>query len=105
MTYGVLYFGTNLEACFGGTLARLQPSLELLALVKDEWEQFGFMATGTIAADWRQRRTAVHDRVPSDLKFVDVESSLTHQALRKEVALGLSSIGLMDLDVSTVPRP
>ena len=105
MTYGVLYFGTNLEACFGETLARLRPSLELLALVKDEWQERGFMAVGTVAADWRQRRTAVHVRLPETAAFVDVESPVTHQFLRTELALGLSSIGLSDLDVSTVRGP
>lgn len=105
MTYGVLYFGTDLEACFGETLARLRPSLELLALVKDEWEERGFMTVGTVAADWRQRRTAVHVRLPETLVFVDVESPVTHQFLRRELALGLSSIGLSDLDVSTVRGP
>lgn len=105
MTYGVLYFGTELEACFGETLARFRPSLELLALVKDEWEERGFMAVGTVAADWRQRRTAVHVRLPATVAFVDIESPVTHQFLRRELALGLSAIGLSDLDVSTVRGP
>lgn len=98
MTYGVLYFGTDLEACFGETLARLRPSLKLLALVKDEWEARGFMTVGTVASHWRQRRTAVHVRLPGNLAFLDVESPVTHQFLRRELALGLSSIGLSDLD-------
>lgn len=105
MTYGVLYFGTDLEACFGETLARLRPSLRLLAVVKDEWEERGFMAVGTVASDWRQRRTAVHVRLPETLVFLDVESPVTHQFLRRELASGLSSIGLSDLDVSTVRGP
>jgi RES domain-containing protein len=32
--YRVLYFGSDLEACYGETLARFRPDLELLALVK-----------------------------------------------------------------------
>jgi hypothetical protein len=105
MTYGVLYFGSDLETCFAETLARFRPSTELLALVKDEWEELGFMAVGSVAADWRQRRTAVHIALPADLVFLDVESPVTHQFLRKELAPALSAIGLEDLDVSTVRGP
>lgn len=105
MAYGVLYFGTTLEACFGETLARFRPSIDLLALVGDEWRELGFMPVGSVAADWRQRRTAVHVRLPEGLEFLDVESPTTHQFLRSELALGLSAMGLHDLDVSTVRGP
>ena len=103
--YGVPYLGTDLETCFGETLARFRPSLEMLALVEDEWQALGFMAVGSVAADWRQRRTVVHVRLPCGLLFVDVESPVTHQFLRRELALGLSSVGLSDLDVSAVRGP
>ncbi len=102
---GVLYFGTNLEACFGETLARLRPSPKLLSIVEDEWKGRGFMALGAVAADWRQRRTAVHVRLPTGLRFLDVESPVTHQFLRKELALGLAALGAGDLDVATVRGP
>ena len=105
MSYGVLYFGTDLETCFGETLSRFRPSLEMLALVEHEWQALSFMAVGSVAADWRQRRTVVHVRLPHDLVFVDVESPVTHRFLRRELSLGLSSMGLSDLDVSTVRGP
>jgi hypothetical protein len=79
--------------------------MSMLALVKDEWEERGFMAVGSVAADWRQRRTAIHIRLPEDLVFLDVESPITHNFLRTELALGLSAMGLSDLDVSTVRGP
>jgi hypothetical protein len=102
LRYGVLYFGSDLQTCFGETLARFRPKLELLALVRREWEERGFMTVGSVAADWRQRRSAVHVRLPAVLRFLDVESPQTHQYLRRELALGLSSIGLTDLDVAAV---
>jgi hypothetical protein len=103
--YGVLYFSTTLQACFAETLARLRPNLKLLALVEDEWRQAGFMSGGTVPADWRQRRTAVHVRAPKDALFVDMESVATHQFLRGELAAGLVALGVEDLDVATVRGP
>ncbi len=102
---GVLYFGTDLETCFGETLARLRPSLKVLSVVADEWRQLGFMEAGTVAADWRQRRSAVHVQLPSTARFLDVESPVTHQYLRNQLALGLSALGLDDLDVAAVRGP
>jgi len=102
---GVLYFGSNLEACFGETLARFRPSVEMLSLVEDEWSELGFMDIGAVAADWRLRRSAVHVHIPSDAVFLDVESVVTHQFLRRELALGLSALGLNDLDVARVRGP
>jgi hypothetical protein len=102
---GVLYFGTDLETCFGETLARFRPSLKILSVVEEEWRELGFMEIGTVAADWRQRRSAVHVLVPPDARFLDVESAVTHQFLRAELALGLSALGLEDLDVATVRGP
>jgi hypothetical protein len=102
---GVLYFGTDLEACFGETLARFRPSISLLSIVDSEWRELGFMDVGTVAADWRQRRSAVHIGLPPDSRFLDVESAATRQFLRSELALGLSAIGLHDLDVAAVRGP
>jgi hypothetical protein len=102
---GVLYFGSDLETCFGETLARFRPSLPLLSVVEEDWRELGFMDIGTVAADWRQRRSAVHVRIPHDATFLDAESAITHQYLRKELALGLSAIGLDDLDVAAVRGP
>lgn len=105
LDYGVLYFGTDLECCFGETLARLRPNLQMLAVVKEEWEELGFMNAGSVAADWRQRRTAVHVRLPERLQFVDVEAPGTHQYLRGELAGDLVSLGIADLDVGAVRGP
>lgn len=105
LDYDVLYFGTDLETCFGETLARFRPKLSLLALVEEEWEGLGFLAVGGVAADWRHRRTAVHVRLQRHCQFLDVEATATHQVLRKELALGLSALGYEDLDMSTVLGP
>ena len=102
---GVLYFGTDLETCFGETLARFRPSLRVLSVIASEWRELGFMSPGTVAADWRQRRSGVHVRLPATAGFLDVESPVTHQFLRNQLALGLSALGLDDLDVAAVRGP
>lgn len=51
--FSVLYFGSSLETCFGETLARFRPDVNLLALIEDEWRDMGFMSVGSVPADWR----------------------------------------------------
>jgi hypothetical protein len=84
MDFGVLYFGST------------------LALVEEDWKANDFMAVGAVAADWRQRRTAVHVSLSADAIFVDVDSPVTHQFLRKELADELIALGVEDIDVGTV---
>lgn len=52
--FGVRYFASNLDGCFGETLARFRPDLSLQAIAAEE----GFMPLGELPADWRQRRLA-----------------------------------------------
>ncbi|MBM3696230.1 MAG: RES domain-containing protein [Actinobacteria bacterium] len=105
--YGVLYFGTDLECCFGETLARFRPDPEVLAAVGSDWAsaQSGFMQMGAVPADWRQRRLAVRVAVPQNARFVDVEDLKTRQALRSHLAKVLVAYGYPDLDVSTIRGP
>jgi hypothetical protein len=94
MDFGVLYFGTTLQACFAEALARLRPSPAMLALVEEDWKANEFMAVGAVAADWRQRRTAVLASLSADAVFVDVDSPVTHQFLRNELADELVALDL-----------
>lgn len=103
--YGVLYFGTTLETCFGEVLARLRPSPHLIAVVQDEWHEMNFMGLGSVPAEWRQLRTAARVVASPEARFLDVEALATHQYLRSELALGLSAMGYNDLDVSILRGP
>lgn len=98
--YGVLYFGRTLEACFGETLARFRPDLELLAIIKDEWKALGFMEPGAIPREWRERRVAVKARLSTEMSFVDIEDAGTVEVLRSELADELLALGYKDLDLS-----
>lgn len=56
--YRVIYFGRTLEVCFGETLARFRPDLNLLALLGEEWKERGFMQPGAVPREWRDPGTA-----------------------------------------------
>lgn len=103
--FGVLYFATDLDGCFGETLARFRPAPDLRALLEDEWrENGGFMEVGAVAADWRQRRTAVRVAVADipQAPFLDLDSIETLQVLRERLAGNLAVLGVSDLDVAAV---
>jgi hypothetical protein len=101
----MLYFGTMLETCFVETLARFRPDLDVVAVIKEEWEENNFMVVGSVPQEWRVKRSAVRVQVAEEFTFLDVESPDTHQYLRDELALGLSALGYKDLDSSTVRGP
>ena len=105
--YGVLYFGTDLECCFGETLARFRPDPEVLAAIGDDWKTSAseFMEIGAVPADWRHRRLAVRVAVPQNARFVDVEDLRTRQVMRSHLAEALVAYGYRDLDVSTIRGP
>jgi hypothetical protein len=98
--YSTLYFGTDLECCFGETLARFRPDPVLLANV-DDWSE-DLMGIGSVPADWRQKRVAVRVEVPPTAIFVDVESAQTRKVLRVQIAPALALFGGASLDVSTI---
>jgi hypothetical protein len=100
--YRVCYFATELDGCFGETLARFRPDPALIAISTEE----GFMPAGEVPADWRVRRLAVRvrpveeDRIP--ILFLDIEALPTRQVLRVELAELLAFHGYRDLDVSVI---
>lgn len=104
--YGVLYFGSSLKACFGEVLARKRPDPRLARLVEKEWRDHSFMEIGSVARDWRDRRSAVQVRLSAaDLVYLDVDHPDTHLVLRDELALGLAALGHDDLNIGIVRGP
>lgn len=100
--YGVIYFATTLEGCFGETLARFRPNLALADLVHAEWAASHHMAPGQLPQDWRNRRAAVHVDIEPGWKFLDVESVKTRRFLQKELAFGLATLEVDSLDVPEI---
>lgn len=101
--YRVIYFSTSMEGCFGETLARFRPDLELIATFDEE----GYMPLGEVPSDWRQRRLATRVRIGrvstgAPAQFLDVEALATRQLLRTELAELLLGLGYNDLDVATI---
>lgn len=83
-------------------MARKRPDPALAALVEDQWRDHHFMEVGSIARDWRDRRSAVRVSLPEQFAYLDVDHPDTHQFLRRELALGLAALGYDDLNIGTV---
>lgn len=103
-TFGVRYFASSLDGCFGETLSRFRPDPRIVELGPD----WAGMAVGEVPADWRHRRLAVRvsfpdaGKLPEGVRFLDVEALKTRQKLRSELAEILAFFGFDDLDVPTV---
>ena len=102
--FRVLYFGTDLEACFGETLSRYRADPKL-AFIDEEWETSRFMARGTVPKDWRMRRTAVRVVIKTDRRFLDVEALGTRKRLLRLLGPVLALFEVEDLDVATIRGP
>jgi hypothetical protein len=106
-TYGVRYFSSTLDGCFGETLARFRPSPALLTALDGDWEE-RFLRPGEVPADWRYRRLAVRVQPQPEIsgaiggRFLDVEALASRQRLRAELANLLAYYELDDLDIATV---
>jgi hypothetical protein len=109
--YGVRYFASSLDGCYGETLARFRADKKLAQVIGAEWSDLGFMNVGDIPADWRQRRGAIRVRFPADgsnagfsagVRFLDIESLPTREALLPDFEPLLKFYGYADLDVAVV---
>lgn len=103
--FQVRYFGTTLQACFGESLAALRPKPSLADLVRDEWQEQGFMELSTVPTDWRTRRTAVRVTIRPEAQFLDVESAKVRRTLHGHLGATLATLGHDDLDVSVIRGP
>lgn len=98
--FGVLYFTSELDGCFGEILSRFRPKPSLAELVRKDWSTA--MAPGQLPRDWRDRRIAIQAAVPPSCLFLDVESVRTRIFLTTGPALGLSALGLQEIDVADI---
>lgn len=101
--YGVCYFGSNLEACYGETLARFRPD-PLLEQYFDHDDSMGF---GQLPADWRDRRTAVHVKLKPTperpyIRFVDVQAAESLRQLERALAPLLAVYNYPELSLPVV---
>jgi hypothetical protein len=115
--YRAIYCATTAASAFGETLARFRPSIELLAKLRTidddeplEEQLVGALdpldsQSGLVPADWRLRRLLATTILDPDLRFVDLAAPATHQYLRDVMAPDIASLGLTDLDLSTVTGP
>lgn len=99
--YPVLYFGTDLQACFGETLNRYRKDPRL-AFIDDEWRDRCFMPRGTVPADWRSRRMVVRTSVPDEAVFFNVAHPDNISLLREQLLPIFSMFGHDDLDLGVI---
>lgn len=115
--FRAVYCATQRIAAFGETLARFRPSLTLLAqlaLIDDDEPVAdalagvidpGDPARAIIPADWRLRRRIGHTILDPSLVFVDIAAAETMQYLRIALAPLAATLGLTDIDLSSVTSP
>lgn len=103
--FGVVYFATSLEACFGEVLARYRPDPAVQRIAEQQWEELGFVCMDGIPAEWRDRRVAINVTFGDSAQFLDVEDLDTLHHLRGELALGLAALGHNDLDLGITRGP
>ena len=86
-------------------------------MIGSEWSELGFINVGDIPADWRQRRGAARVCFPEEganavfagadgsadgIRFLDIESVHTREALLPDFEPLLKFYGHADLDVAVV---
>ncbi len=85
------------------TLGRLKPERRLAELVREEWEQRGFMRVGSVPADWRDKRCRVQVAIDLDAPPVlDVDDAATLQTLDEELRPQLDAWRVDQLDTGVI---
>jgi len=101
-SYGVLYFGKDLETCYAETLARFRADVKVIAEIRKEWKERNFVEIGSVPADWRFQRVAVRVSMTGSLPFLDLESADTLEFLRVALADQLVALSYTDVDMGVV---
>lgn len=95
---GVLYAATDPQGCFTETLARYRPTAATRAIRAEPGEHL--MEVGSVAADWRVRRSLVEFGLEDPLPFLDVDAPETHTYLTEEMAEEFVALGVENIDVA-----
>lgn len=98
--YSVLYFGSELEVCYGDLLARFilvepedQPALPL-----DVWDDPSWMNKRSVAAKWRDERAVVSINLVSGLNFVDMSKPETWQIIFNNLSSKIPELNYNQLE-------
>lgn len=115
--FRTIYCATQRAAAFGETIARMRPSLELiaqLAAVDDVVDDEPLVETlrgvvdpedprrGLVPSDWRLRRRVGVTHLDPSLRFVDLAAPQTMTHLRTALAKRAAELGIDDIDLSTI---
>ncbi|MDP8931879.1 MAG: RES family NAD+ phosphorylase [Actinomycetota bacterium] len=101
--FSCLYLASDSCGCFMETLGRLRPKEHLADLVREEWEQRGWMNVGSVPADWRERRCRVQVAIDLDAPpFLDVDDAATLWTLDVLLRPQLDTWQVDELDTSVI---
>ncbi|MBI4493874.1 MAG: RES family NAD+ phosphorylase [Chloroflexi bacterium] len=102
--FRVLYAAAQRRGAFIELLARLRPSLAVLARLQQVGDEEA-VPKAALPSSWYQRRAVARLRLSAGQRWLDLRATETRQALRGELATTLLSLGFSDLDVSGVFGP
>jgi hypothetical protein len=115
-----IYFGQTEEAAFGEVLAQYQPSLKLLAELEkiDDPETLDQVFAGTldfeaetgrirriVPREWLSSRRICRTTLDANLRFADLTTGRSRVYIRQKLARTANSLGLHDVDFSTILSP
>ncbi len=98
--YRVLYASSQRLSCFLETLARFRPDLTLLAELAEIEGADDFVPPGSVPLDWATQRTMGTASIEG--RYADIYAGEWIAYLRRELASHALSLGLDDIDASTL---
>ncbi|MDI3340784.1 MAG: RES family NAD+ phosphorylase [Sphaerobacter sp.] len=112
--FRVIYCATQRAAAFGETIARMRPSLALIAQLNDIDDEEPLEQTlhgvvdpedarrGLVTREWRLQRRLGATYLDPSLRFVDIAAPETMTHLRSALATCAAALGIHDIDLSAI---
>lgn len=92
--YSILYFGLELEVCYGELLAQFIPveRKDKPSLLLDRWRNDSRINREFVPAFWREKRVVVSVKLMDNLNFVDMSAPETREFIFNQTSNKLSEL-------------